>query len=103
RAETLWEAARRQGRRVGSMLYPGTDGRAPARSADWGMVWTGDRLARASLQIPRAPSWTAGEPEPRSFSPPRRLTVPFGDTAHSFTLVALDGSDDGKVNYTRLR
>jgi hypothetical protein len=104
RAETLWEAARRQGRRVGSMLYPGADGTSPARSADWGMVWTGDRLARSSLLIPAAPSWAVGgAPEPGSFSPPRRLTVVFGDTAQSFTLVALDATDDGKVNYTRLR
>ena len=27
RAETLWEAARRQGKRVGSMLFPGADGK----------------------------------------------------------------------------
>ncbi len=28
RADTLWEAARRQGKRVGVMLYPGADGKA---------------------------------------------------------------------------
>ncbi|HEY6146198.1 MAG TPA: alkaline phosphatase family protein, partial [Thermoanaerobaculia bacterium] len=44
RADTLWEAARRQGKRVGSMLFPGADGQTPARSADWGMVFVADPI-----------------------------------------------------------
>jgi predicted AlkP superfamily pyrophosphatase or phosphodiesterase len=104
RAETLWEAARRQGKRVGSMLFPGADGKAPARTADWGMVYVSDPMAPAKLLTSDGASWKAeGAPEPRSFSPGRRLTVSFGKTAHSVTFVALDRTDDGRVNYGRLR
>ncbi len=104
RAETLWEAARRQGKRVGSMLYPGVDGKTPARTADWGMVYVSDPMAAAKLQIPDGASWKAEDvPERGSFSPGRRLTVSFGKTAHSVTFVALDRTDDGRVNYDRLR
>lgn len=104
RAETLWEAARRQGKRVGSMLFPGADGKTPARSADWGMVYVNDAVVAAKLQTPDGASWRAVEaPERGSFSPGRRLTVAFGKTAHSVTFVALDSTDDGRVNYDRLR
>jgi predicted AlkP superfamily pyrophosphatase or phosphodiesterase len=103
RAETLWEAARRQGKRVGSMLFPGADGKTPARSADWGMVYVNDPLAAAKLQTPDAPSWKADAPERGSFSPGRRMTMSFGKTAHTVTFVALDRTDDGRVNYDRLR
>jgi len=104
RVETLWEAARRQGKRVGSMLFPGADGKTPARTADWGMVYVTDPLAAAKLQTPDGNSWKAAEtPESGSFSPGRRLTVSFGKTAHSVTFVALDRTDDGRTNYDRLR
>jgi predicted AlkP superfamily pyrophosphatase or phosphodiesterase len=104
RAETLWEAARRQGKRVGSMLFPGADGKTPARTADWGMVYVTDPIAATKLQTPDGPSWKATDaPERGSFSPGRRLTVSFGKTTHSVTFVALDRTDDGKTNYDRLR
>ena len=38
--ETLWEAARRQGKRVGVNSWPGADDTAPNRRADWGMAYT---------------------------------------------------------------
>jgi predicted AlkP superfamily pyrophosphatase or phosphodiesterase len=104
RAETLWEAARRQGKRVGSMLFPGTDGKTPARSADWGMVYVNDPIVAAKVQTPDGASWKAADaPERGSFSPGRRLTVSFGKTTHSVTFAALDSTDDGRVNYDRLR
>jgi predicted AlkP superfamily pyrophosphatase or phosphodiesterase len=37
--ETLWEAARRQGKRVGVTTWPGADDTGPRRRADWGMVY----------------------------------------------------------------
>jgi predicted AlkP superfamily pyrophosphatase or phosphodiesterase len=104
RAETLWEAARRQGKRVGSMLFPGADGKTPARSADWGMVFVTDPIVAAKLQTPDAAAWKAADsPEHGSFSPGRRLTLSFGKTAHAVTFAALDSTDDGRVNYDRLR
>lgn len=38
-AETLWEAARRQGRAVGVATWPGADGMGERRRADWGLVY----------------------------------------------------------------
>lgn len=104
RAETLWEAARRQGKRVGSMLFPGADGKTPARTADWGMIFVHDPVAAARLQTPDASSWRAPDtPERGGYSPARRLTVSFGKTAHAVAFVALDHTDDSKVNYDGLR
>lgn len=37
--ETLWEAAKRQGRRVAVNTFPGADGKGERRTADWGMVY----------------------------------------------------------------
>jgi predicted AlkP superfamily pyrophosphatase or phosphodiesterase len=104
RAETLWEAARRQGKRAASMLFPGADGKAPGRKADWGMVFVSDPIVPAKLQTPDGASWKAADgPERGSFSPGRRLTVPFGKTAHTVSFAALDSTDDERVNYDRLR
>lgn len=38
--ETLWEAARRQGLRVGISAWPGADGEGSRRSGNWGMAYT---------------------------------------------------------------
>ena len=37
--ETLWEAARRQGKRVGVLTWPGADDSGPRRRGDWGMAY----------------------------------------------------------------
>jgi predicted AlkP superfamily pyrophosphatase or phosphodiesterase len=47
--ETLWEAARRQGRRVAVNTFPGADGRGERRRADWGMVYVNDPDRPAEL------------------------------------------------------
>lgn len=105
RAETLWEAARRQGKRVGVMRYPGADGKTVERSADWAMIWPGDvGLAPAQLLTPESSAWEAdGDAVPGSFSPPRRLTIAFPKTSHAVRFLALDRTDDGRVNYDGLR
>ncbi|MGZ6971840.1 MAG: alkaline phosphatase family protein, partial [Thermoanaerobaculia bacterium] len=74
--ETLWEAAHRQGRRVGVLLYPGADGTDARRRGDFGLTWP-DRPAKASafVTLDRG-RWTgAGETDAASFSPVRRATV----------------------------
>lgn len=105
RAETLWEAARRQGRRVGVMLYPGADGNGPARSADWMMTWPGEPLAPGRLHPVAFSAWqpAAGPGVPSSFSPARKTVLSLAKTPHSVAFVALDGTDDGRVDYDRLR
>ena len=105
RAETLWQAARRQGRRVGVMLYPGADGNGPGRTADWMMTWPGDPLAPGRLwTLPRS-AWkpaTPGGAKFQSFSLVAQTTVAFGETAHLVVLQVADTTDDGRVNYDRL-
>jgi predicted AlkP superfamily pyrophosphatase or phosphodiesterase len=104
RAETLWQAARRQGKRVGVMLYPGADGNGPDRTADWMMTWPGDPLVPGRLYALAAAAWqpVPGGDAPPSFSPARRAVLAFEKTAHSIAVVALDGTNDGRVDYDRL-
>jgi predicted AlkP superfamily pyrophosphatase or phosphodiesterase len=104
RADTLWEAARRQGKRVGVILYPGLDGKAPSRTADWALTWPGDGLTRGKLDTVDASAWQSSEGAPeKSFSPARRVTLAFGSTGHAVSAVAIDATDDGHVNYDHLR
>jgi len=104
RAETLWQAARRQGKRVGVMLYPGADGNGPERSADWMMTWPGEPLAPGRLHTLAAQAWrevdSAGAA--KSYSAVRRTVLRFPETPHSLALVALDGTDDGRTDYDRV-
>src|SRR6185369_6291422 len=51
--ETLWEAARRQGKRVGCMAWPGVDGRGDRRRADWGMTYAQPDRPGALLALAR--------------------------------------------------
>lgn len=104
RAETLWQAARRQGKRVGVMLYPGADGNGPERTADWMMTWPGDPLVPGRLHEVVASAWkpVSTTEAPRTFSIPRSLTLPFAKTGHAIAFVSLDGTDDGRVDYDRL-
>jgi predicted AlkP superfamily pyrophosphatase or phosphodiesterase len=105
RAETLWQAARRQGKRVAVMSYPGADGNGPDRTADWMMTWPGEPLAKGRLwTIPRS-AWEepgSATGDGRSFSPVRRTTLAFGDTNYRVRLAAADGTDDGRVDYDRV-
>jgi predicted AlkP superfamily pyrophosphatase or phosphodiesterase len=103
RAETLWQAARRQGKRVGVVLYPGATGTAPERSADWAMIWPGGALVSSRLHSVSADAWSEGAAEQASFSPARRIRLAFGRAGHAIAFVALDSSDDDRVTYDRLR
>ncbi len=47
--ETLWEAAERQGKRVGVTTWPGADDTGPRRRADWGMIYVNNADRRADL------------------------------------------------------
>ena len=106
RAETLWQAARRQEKRVGVMLYPGADGNGSARTADWMMTWPGDPLVAGKLHVLEARAWepaAAAETDlSRSFSPARRAAIGFEKTAHSVVFVAIDATDDRRTDYDRL-
>jgi hypothetical protein len=100
-SETLWEAARRQGRRVGVLLYPGADGAAESRRGDFGLIWP-EKAARDSafVSVP-GDAWTDAGGAPKSFSPARtaRVTVQTPRGTATLRLVAIDTTDDATANY----
>jgi hypothetical protein len=104
RAETLWQAARRQGKRVGVLLYPGADGNGPGRSTDWMMTWPGEPLSPGRVHAVTGSVWRDSESAggPASYAPLRQVALEFEKTAHSLVLVAFDATDDGRVAYDRL-
>ncbi|MEO8054583.1 MAG: alkaline phosphatase family protein [Acidobacteriota bacterium] len=100
-SETLWEAARRQGRRVAVITYPGADGATEARRGDFGLVWP-EKPARDSAFVSVAgDAWTDAAGAPKSFSPPRaaRVVVQTPAGAATLGLVATDTTDDATANY----
>ena len=104
RAETLWEAARRQGKRVGVVYFPGADGTSPARTADWALTWPGAPAQRGRLQALSPAAWQpVGDQPETSYSPARRAVLSFGPSGHTLTVTAVDTTDDRTVNYDHLR
>lgn len=101
-SETLWEAARRQGRRVAVLLYPGADGTTAGRRGDLGLVWP-DKPERDSAFVQvGSDAWTdAVRPAGRSFSPAREahVTVAAPGGSVRLRLTATDTTDDGTANY----
>jgi hypothetical protein len=83
------------------MSYPGADANGPERTADWMMTWPGDPLAPGGMRSLPKSAWQAMKAgaAPKSFSPVRRATLAFGKTSHTAALLAVDGTDDGKVDY----
>jgi predicted AlkP superfamily pyrophosphatase or phosphodiesterase len=108
--ETLWEAARRQGKRVGVTSWPGADGKGPRRRADWGMLYVNDPDRRAELVSIESSLWepageTARALKLQSHSPVQGLAVQVGSGApgaQQFDLLAVDSTDDGKADYDGL-
>jgi predicted AlkP superfamily pyrophosphatase or phosphodiesterase len=108
--ETLWEAARRQGKRVGVITWPGADDNGERRRADWGMIYVNTPDRRADLVTLERRSWEpAGEfarlqgIESRSPVRGARATAGSGGPGtQAFNLLAVDRTDDGAVNYDGL-
>lgn len=105
--ETLWEAARRQGKTVGVITWPGADDTGERRRADWGMAYVNTPDRRAELVSLERRKWQpAGEfaklqgVESRSPVKGAQVTVGGGAPgAQSFNLLAVDRTDDQAVNY----
>ena len=105
-AETLWEAASRQGKRVGVILYPGADGRNARRRGDFGVIWP-EKAAKTSVfkDVP-ASDWVDAPTSVRTFSPGRQARVSIGTPgggALILRLLAVDTTDDGRVDYDAIR
>jgi len=118
--ETLWQAARRQGLQVGSVLWPGADGTSIERRANWAVQSGGEPQFRSQTLVLKPEKWRNElygiGPGPalhwslprqvRSYSTPLTTTLPF-TTGHIrfrvlYDLIAVDRTDDGKVNYDGL-
>ncbi|MEO8381490.1 MAG: alkaline phosphatase family protein [Acidobacteriota bacterium] len=108
--ETLVEAARRQGKRVGTVLFPSVDSRTQRRAADFGLVWTTSSTLGRVVKLSRAdfkkewvpPTWTQPPQRRTSYSPIMRAriewSVPEGPRA-DVDVVAYDTTDDRAENY----
>lgn len=99
--ETLWEAGRRQGKRVGIVTWPGADGKGPKRTADWAMIYVNDAASPPDLAVLARADWTPADPaDPRlrgvrSFAPILRAALP----QRGIDLAAIDRKDDGRTAY----
>jgi predicted AlkP superfamily pyrophosphatase or phosphodiesterase len=109
--ETLWEAVHRQGRRAGVLTWPGADGRGERRTADLGLVYnnhSNTEIGPLLITFERA-DWQPAPPGPEqeglvSHSPLLAAHVALGPEGKgapppNLELFALDGTDDGKVDY----
>lgn len=111
--ESIIEAARRQGKRVGGVPFPSIDARTPRRTADFGLAWS-DPLTRGRvITLTRddfkrewvPPGWTPRPQRRRSFSPIRRARLEWSvpeQTAIDVDLVAYDFTNDATENYDAL-
>jgi hypothetical protein len=108
--ETLVEAARRQGKRVGAVSYPSVDARNARRSADFGLVWTDPLIPTRTVTLTRddfkrewvPPTWTARPQRRQSFSPVVRARIEWSvprTTRTDADVVAYDTTDDRIENY----
>jgi len=110
--ETLWEAVRRQGRRAGVLTWPGADGRGERRTADLGLVYnnhSNTEIGPVIVTLERS-DWQPAPPGPEleglaSHSPLLAAHVPLGPEGKgappppTLELFAVDGTDNGKVDY----
>ncbi len=104
-AETLWQAARRQGKRVGVLTWPGADGTSSARRGDFGLIWPSRPIAAARIVELRPADAGVGSPLPSNDgAAPRvwKVTVTLRRAAPasvSFELIAIDGTPNGIRSY----
>ncbi len=109
-AESLWQSFRRQGRRVGVLGFPGCDDTAPSRTADFGTTYVNTPFAPARMlrlaadrfaTVTLPPGWTSASPARRAAFSVTLSGEELPATA-TFTITALDNSDDGAPDYDTL-
>jgi predicted AlkP superfamily pyrophosphatase or phosphodiesterase len=109
-AETLVEAARRQGKRVGCVTFATMDAKTPRRTCDFGMAWVPSLTRGRAVTLRRSdfrrewvpPTWTPRSPRRRSFSPIMRARLEWAvpDAVRAdVDVVAYDETDDNVANY----
>ncbi len=104
--DTLWEAARRQGKRVAVATWPSVDWTDERRSADYGFAFVNDPEHPARMVTVGRDAWGESDRQggswPESRSPVRlaRVAVEGGEGVRlTYRLYATDETDDGAVNY----
>jgi len=104
-AETLWIAARRNGLRVGTLVWPGADAGAVDRIGDFGTVWPGSPLARSEIidLDPEAAETTGEVPSNDGLSPllwRLRVDLRSATPGEQELLIALvDANPNGRPRY----
>jgi len=109
-AETVVEAARRQGKRVGTVPFPSVDARSPRRISDFGFAWTSSVTSARMLHLGRTdfhrewvpPTWTSRPQRRVSYSPIQRARIEWSIpdvTRQDVDLVAYDTTNDAAANY----
>lgn len=108
--ETIVEAARRQGKRVGAVPFPTVDAESPRRSADFGLVWTNSLTTPRIVKLSRGnfkrqwvpPTWTQRPGRRTSYSPIMQARVewrvPRG-AREDVDIIAYDTTNDLVENY----
>jgi predicted AlkP superfamily pyrophosphatase or phosphodiesterase len=104
--ETLWEAARRQRKRVGTMGWPGADNADPRRRGDWGMTYINGPDRPPELVTIDGGRWAPAAEIARehgidSRSPARGVEVELGKDhpwAQKFELLAVDPPGGGAAS-----
>ncbi|HBL32124.1 MAG TPA: hypothetical protein DD490_35325 [Acidobacteria bacterium] len=100
-SETLWEAARRQGKRTAVLTWPGADGTDARRVGDWGLTYVGAPLLDPELVVLAPADWTPAEAHDprlqglRSFAPILVARLP----QRGFEIAVLDRTDDRQTGY----
>lgn len=108
--ESIIEAARRQGKRVGSVSFPTIDNRSPRRTADFGLAWGWPTVPSRLIELTRAdfkrewvpPTWSQRPQRRTSFSPVMRARFEWNVprvTRTDVDVVAYDTTDDRRENY----
>ena len=111
--ESIIEIARRQGKRVGSVLFPSIDNSTASRSADFGLAWSDPVVRGRVITLGRddfkgewvPPGWTPRPQRRTSFSPIRRARLEWSvppQTRVDVDVVAYDNTDDQTENYDTL-
>jgi len=108
--ESIIEAARRQGKRVGAVPFPTVDWQTPRRTADFGLAWSEPVVRGRTIILRREdfkrewvpPGWTAPPQRRPSFSPVMRARLEWvvpEQARLDIDVVAYDRSDDQVENY----
>jgi type I phosphodiesterase/nucleotide pyrophosphatase len=108
--DTIVDAARRAGKRVGGIAFPFVDWTSARRGADFGIAWTPPSTRARVVHLGRGdfhsdwlpPSWGSPRPKHPSFSPAMRARIEWSVprvAREDVDLVAYDTTDDHVANY----